>query len=169
MCDYSLHLTPSRPAESGDKLITTTFPTSRTRGFAAVGEPNVAVCLLPGTEIRFENEVKYHRAFGLLPKMHIRGLPGFVKSTGTGPMSIMIPCSFRADTSSLFIGSVQVSVLRSCSCRRQFRALAKRTSSGRPLRGSINDGRVVAPVRPACQLPGASEASYHHLDPIEMA
>ena len=38
-----------------------------TRGFAAIGEPNVAVCLLPGTEIAFEDEVEYERFFTLLP------------------------------------------------------------------------------------------------------
>ncbi|HEY6676858.1 MAG TPA: hypothetical protein VIZ87_08715 [Terrimicrobium sp.] len=40
-----------------------------TRGFAAIGEPNVAVCLLPGTEVAFENEVKYERFFILFPSM----------------------------------------------------------------------------------------------------
>jgi hypothetical protein len=57
MCDYSLHLVASRPAKAGDKLETTSFYGTTTRGFAAVGEPNVAVCLLPGTEIAFEQEV----------------------------------------------------------------------------------------------------------------
>jgi hypothetical protein len=52
MCDYSLHLVASRPAKVGDKLVTTEFNNSLTRGFAAVGEPHVAVCLLPGTEVR---------------------------------------------------------------------------------------------------------------------
>jgi hypothetical protein len=50
MCDYSLHLVASRPAKVGDKLVTTAFNNSLTRGFAAVGEPHVAVCLLPGTD-----------------------------------------------------------------------------------------------------------------------
>jgi len=54
MCDYSLHHVASRPAKVGDKLVTTQFNNSITRGFAAVGEPNVAVCLLPGTEVAFE-------------------------------------------------------------------------------------------------------------------
>ena len=49
MCDYSLHHVASRPSKVGDKLVTTQFNNSITRGFAAVGEPNVAVCLLPGT------------------------------------------------------------------------------------------------------------------------
>lgn len=59
MCDYSLHNVASRPAKVGDKLITTKFFNSITRGFSAVGEPQVAVCLLPGTEIGFENDVEH--------------------------------------------------------------------------------------------------------------
>jgi hypothetical protein len=69
MCDYSLELVASRPAKIGDKLVTTKFQNSMTRGFAAIGEPNVAVCLLPGTEVAFENEVKYERFFILFPSM----------------------------------------------------------------------------------------------------
>jgi hypothetical protein len=65
MCDYSLNLVASRPAKVGDKLLTTKFQDSMTRGFAAIGEPNVAVCLLPGTEIAFEKEVKYERIWRL--------------------------------------------------------------------------------------------------------
>jgi hypothetical protein len=63
MCDYSLHLVASRPAKVGDKLITTKFNNSITRGFAAVEEPTVAVCLLPGTEVAFEREVECQRVF----------------------------------------------------------------------------------------------------------
>jgi hypothetical protein len=59
MCDYSLHHVASRPAKVGDKLLTTQFNNSITRGFAAVREPNVAVCLLPGTEVAFEKEVGF--------------------------------------------------------------------------------------------------------------
>src|ERR1700754_460285 len=70
MCDYSLHNVASRPAKVGDKLITTSFPNSSTRGFAAVGEPNVPVCLLPGTELVLEREVEYDHVFGrLLPSL----------------------------------------------------------------------------------------------------
>ncbi len=58
MCDYSLNLVASRPARVGDKLVTTRFPHSITRGFASVDEPNVAICLLPGTELAFENKVR---------------------------------------------------------------------------------------------------------------
>lgn len=51
MCDYSLHSVVSRPAKVGDKLMATSFHGTLTHGFAAVGEPYVAVCLLPGTEL----------------------------------------------------------------------------------------------------------------------
>ncbi len=68
MCDYSLHSVASRPAKVGDKLVTARFDNTSTRGFASVGEPNVAVCLLPGTEVAFDNEVKWDHVFGqLLP------------------------------------------------------------------------------------------------------
>ncbi len=65
MCDYSLHNVASRPAKVGDKLVTTKFD-FLTRGFAAIGEPNVAVCLLPGTEVAFESEVERDHPFGWL-------------------------------------------------------------------------------------------------------
>jgi hypothetical protein len=65
MCDYSLHHVASRPAKVGDKLVTTQFNSSVTRGFAAVTEPNVAVCLLPGTEVAFDKEIKVERWFSI--------------------------------------------------------------------------------------------------------
>lgn len=71
MCDYSLHLVASRPAKVGDKLVTTDFTRSITRGFSAVGEPEVAVCLLPGTEVAFEEEVQYDRAFSLFGRARV--------------------------------------------------------------------------------------------------
>ena len=58
MCDYSLHHVATRPAKLEDKLVTTKFTNSITRGFAAVGEPHVAVCLLPGTELAFDENVE---------------------------------------------------------------------------------------------------------------
>jgi len=58
MCDYSLELVASRPAKVGDKLISTGFPHTISRGFAALDEPQVAVCLLPGTQLAFEDEVR---------------------------------------------------------------------------------------------------------------
>jgi hypothetical protein len=71
MCDYSLHNVKSRPAKVGDKLLVTDFAKSITRGFTAVGEPDVAVCLLPGTELAFEDNVRYHRALGVFGKARV--------------------------------------------------------------------------------------------------
>jgi hypothetical protein len=74
MCDYSLHHVSSRPAKVADKLVTIERAQSNVRGFAAVGElgaklviqdspPEVAVCLLPGTELAFDDNVRYDRPF----------------------------------------------------------------------------------------------------------
>jgi hypothetical protein len=71
MCDYSLHSVASRPAKVGDKLVVTDFAKSITRGFAAVGEPDVAVCLLPGTELAFEDDVQYDRTRGFFGKARV--------------------------------------------------------------------------------------------------
>jgi hypothetical protein len=59
MCDYSLHAVASRPARVGETVITTTFRGTSTRGFASESDPAVAVCMLPGTELAFAEEVKY--------------------------------------------------------------------------------------------------------------
>src|SRR5580704_15635218 len=66
MCDYSLQFVASRPAKVGDKLVSSKFRNSITGGFAAVEEPNVAVCLLPGTEVAFDKEVECERPLGFL-------------------------------------------------------------------------------------------------------
>ena len=71
MCDYSLHLVASRPAQVGDTLVATDFVRTITRGFSAVGEPDVAVCLLPGTEVAFEAPVEYERALSLFGRARI--------------------------------------------------------------------------------------------------
>ena len=57
MCDFSLHSVKSRPAKVGDKLTTRDFGTG-TRGFAASEDLNVAVCVLPGTELAFAHDVQ---------------------------------------------------------------------------------------------------------------
>ena len=67
MCDYSLHHVASRPAKVGDKLVTTKFVNTPTGGFAAVDNPNVAVCLRPGTELAFEHDVECEPMLGILP------------------------------------------------------------------------------------------------------
>jgi hypothetical protein len=61
MCDYSLENVASRPARVADRLVSTSFATSFTRGFAGTEDLNTAVCLLPGTEIAFEEEVAYEK------------------------------------------------------------------------------------------------------------
>jgi hypothetical protein len=82
MCDYSLHHVASRRAKVGDKLVTTELTKTSARGFAAVGEhgaklvihdgpPKVAVCLLPGTELAFHDNVRYDRAFSLFGKARV--------------------------------------------------------------------------------------------------
>jgi hypothetical protein len=68
MCDYSLHAIASRAAKVGDRLLSAGFTGTQTRGFAAEGEPNVAVCLRPGTELVFEREIETAHPFArLLP------------------------------------------------------------------------------------------------------
>jgi len=70
MCDYSLHGVANRPAKVGDKLVSTNFINSFTRGFTEVGEPKVAVCLMPGTELAFEHDVEVDHIFGrLMPRL----------------------------------------------------------------------------------------------------
>ena len=65
MCDYSLHFVASRRARVGDRLVSTRFRNSPTRGFAAIGESDMAVCLLPGTAVAFERDVECDGAFRL--------------------------------------------------------------------------------------------------------
>lgn len=57
MCDYSLSHVKSRPAQIADKLRTRNFGTG-TRGFCAVEDPHLAVCVMPGTELSFAAEIK---------------------------------------------------------------------------------------------------------------
>ncbi len=58
MCDYSLLHVESTAARVGDRLVSTRFANAITRGFAAEGRPDVAVCLLPGTELAFDRQVE---------------------------------------------------------------------------------------------------------------
>jgi hypothetical protein len=69
MCDYSLHGVLNRPARIGDKLLSTNFANSFTRGFTAVEDSKVAVCLRPGTELAFEEDVQFEHVFRrLMPR-----------------------------------------------------------------------------------------------------
>ena len=56
MCDYSLQNVKSRAAQVGDKLTTRNFGTG-TRGFSAPEDSTTAVCVLPGTELAFANDI----------------------------------------------------------------------------------------------------------------
>lgn len=71
MCDYSLHHVASRPAKVGDKLVSTKFINTPTGGFAAVDNPNVAVCLRPGTELAFEQDIECEAALAILPSRKV--------------------------------------------------------------------------------------------------
>lgn len=68
MCDYSLDFVASRPAMVGDELISTKFANALTRGFASVDDVNVAVCLLPGTELAFDSDVEYQNFLSAVPR-----------------------------------------------------------------------------------------------------
>ena len=59
MCDYSLHAVASRSARVGETLITTMFRGTPTRGFASETDMETAVCILPGTELAFAENVRY--------------------------------------------------------------------------------------------------------------
>jgi hypothetical protein len=72
MCDYSLENVASRAARIGEKLVSTQFVNSLTRGFAAIGEPNIAVCLLPGTELGFDQDVEFDHPLGLYERRKLR-------------------------------------------------------------------------------------------------
>ena len=74
MCDYSLHNVMSTPAKVGDELVSTRFREASTRGFCAVGRCDVAVCVMPGTELAFAADIECERGMGLLPnrKYHAR-------------------------------------------------------------------------------------------------
>ena len=71
MCDYSLHHVATRPARIEDRLVTTKFHNTITRGFAAVSDPRVAVCLLPGTELAFDRDVECEAALAIFPTKKI--------------------------------------------------------------------------------------------------
>jgi hypothetical protein len=68
MCDYSLQHVASAPAKVGDRLVTTEFRHSGTRGFTEIGAPDVAICLRPGSELAFDGEVVFADPYGILPR-----------------------------------------------------------------------------------------------------
>jgi hypothetical protein len=92
MCDYSLHRVDTRPAKKGDILVTSSFQGATTRGFVAAEEPGVAVCLLPGTEIAFEADVRYYfswpRFFRRPRTKSVRQRRATFRQVGTGEQKV---------------------------------------------------------------------------------
>ena len=92
MCDYSLMHVKSRPACVGYKLRTGNFGTG-TRGFAAPEDPTTAVCVLPGTELAFDREIRVYGAPG--PTLHKTAISA--RSTERNRICIMMRSSCRTD------------------------------------------------------------------------
>ena len=62
MCDYSLAQVATRKAAVGDTLKVRDFGTG-TRGFGPADGEDVAVCVLPGTEIAFDAPIRTYRLY----------------------------------------------------------------------------------------------------------
>jgi hypothetical protein len=57
MCDYSLRHLASRPAVVDDKLKVSRFSNSMSIGFAGAEDVRMPVCVLPGTELAFDDNI----------------------------------------------------------------------------------------------------------------
>ena len=93
MCDYSLHSVKTRPAKVGDKLTTRQF-NSPPRLLCA-GRHNVAVCVLPGTELSFTDEVRRARRWPWTNSIHHKTAIS-VRSIMITNTPIMTPSNFLA-------------------------------------------------------------------------
>ncbi len=71
MCDFSLQAVKSRPAKVGDKLTTKNWGTG-TGGFCAVDDTDCAVCVLPGTEIAFDEPFQTNAGMWAFGKKHTK-------------------------------------------------------------------------------------------------
>jgi hypothetical protein len=96
MCDYSQHTVASRSARVGKTFVTTSFYGKSTRGFAEKGEPNVAVCLLPGTELAFERDVRYNRN-SLSTRSTGFSIARFARLSRARRISITMPSRFQTE------------------------------------------------------------------------
>ena len=142
MCDYSLHNVASRPAKVGDKLVTTKFD-FLTRGFAAIGEPNVAVCLLPAP--KWHSRARWSATIRLAAccracssvNLEIRWLDSG-RSTWTARTCITTPWNSPMGRSCWSPVSARASGRRCCSCR--------------PLRGSRAKHRSKCTLLPSPEL-----------------
>ena len=130
MCDYSLSHVASRPARVGDILISTRFCNSITRGFAAEGEPEVAVCLLPGTEVAFEKEVRYEHGWSMFRTLRLaQKMARFRQIDLDKPTPITMLWNFPTDKSCSSTICARTSARPFCNCRCR-NALRTRQSSG---------------------------------------
>lgn len=57
MCDYSLKHLASRPATVDDKLVVSKFSSSCSLGFTSGDNKTEVVCVLPGTELAFDDNI----------------------------------------------------------------------------------------------------------------
>lgn len=57
MCDYSLKHLASRPAKVDDKLEVSRFSGTMSTGFVGPENATMPVCVLPGTELAFEENI----------------------------------------------------------------------------------------------------------------
>lgn len=64
MCDYSLASYKSRPAVKDEKLTTRRF-LSCTTGLVSASEPDVAVCILPGSCLVFDAPAQARASYGV--------------------------------------------------------------------------------------------------------
>lgn len=71
MCDYSLNGIASRPARVGDRIVSTRFAATFDRGFGLLGARDIAICLMPGTEIAFDGNAVIEPELLSLPKWNI--------------------------------------------------------------------------------------------------
>ena len=130
MCDYSLESQMSRSAKAGDRLVTTGFFNSSTRGFCAADARDVAVCLLPGIELAFDRPVNcavsgvcYSR-----PSSMNRGPRVSVRSTWQSPPPITTLWSWTTAALSFSPNCAKASTRRCCNSR-QVMQWAKRWKS----------------------------------------
>ena len=98
MCDYSLQHVLSRPAKVGDRLTTREFNRC-TRGFSALEDVNVAVCVLPGTELSFADKLGVHVCGRGLRTRSITRPQSFDRSTKTTREPITTRWNFQTGKS----------------------------------------------------------------------
>lgn len=57
MCDYSAKHVKQRAAAKDDVLVSHSI-SHHTRGFVGIADPSTAVCLLPGTQLKFDRPIR---------------------------------------------------------------------------------------------------------------